>query len=87
MALAITDALQARKLTQAQAAERLGTDGATLTNIQRGRLTHIPFDSLIRFATALGLNIQITIHPTNDEQGKTFVWSLGTYLAQRLLWD
>ena len=71
MALAITDTIKAHTLTQEAVAERLGTDCTTIANLQRGRLTHVTFDSLIRFANALGLGVQISIQPTNDERGKT----------------
>ncbi len=71
IALAITDAIKARNLTQATAAELMNADASQLSDLQRGRLTHIPFDCLLRFANALGLGVQITIQPTNDEQGKT----------------
>ncbi len=71
LTLAITDAIEARKLTQAVAAELLHTDCAKITDLQRGRLTHITFDCLIRFANALGLNVQITVQAANEERGKT----------------
>ena len=71
MALAITDTLESRQLTQEAAAERLDTDCTTIADLQQGRLTHITFDSLIRFANALGLGVQITILVANDERGKT----------------
>lgn len=70
MALAITDAIEARKLTQAAAAERIDTDCATILDLQRGRLTHVTFDCLLRFANALGLDVQITVQATKDERGK-----------------
>lgn len=71
LALAITDTIEARKLTQAEAAELMNTDCSQIADLQRGRLTHVTFDSLIRFANALGLDVQITVQASNHERAKT----------------
>lgn len=48
----ITNLIEARKLTQTQVSQILGTDQAKVSNITRGRLSGFSVDRLINFLSA-----------------------------------
>lgn len=52
-----------RKLTQAQAAEILKVDQPKVSAIVRGRVAGYSLDRLIRFLTALGQQVEISVRP------------------------
>ena len=62
IAAQIAMTIQHRNLTQAQAAELLHVDQATVSNLVRGKLRGFSTDRLIRFLNSLGRDVDIVIH-------------------------
>src|SRR3984957_14030572 len=66
LALHIRRVIEARKLTQAQAANLLGIDQPKVSLIINGRLDGFSTDRLMRFLNDLGCDVQISVsapHP------------------------
>jgi predicted XRE-type DNA-binding protein len=66
LAIHIKRAIQARRLTQAQAAEILGLDQPKISAITSGRLDGFSTDRLMRFLNELGCDVKISVsrpHP------------------------
>ncbi len=66
LALHIRRTIEARKLTEVQAAKLLGLDQPKISSIVNGRLDGFSTDRLLRFLNDLGCDIRITIsapHP------------------------
>ena len=61
MARRISQAIQKHGLTQSQAARLLGTDQAKISALVRGKLAGFSTDRLIRYLTALGVDVQIVL--------------------------
>jgi predicted XRE-type DNA-binding protein len=61
IALAITNTLRKRGLTQAEAAKIIGTDQAKVSAILRGRLKGLTADRLMRYLLRLGRDIDVHI--------------------------
>ncbi len=53
--------IQHRKLTQKQAAEKMGIDQPKVSDIVRGRLGKYSIDRLIRFLRLLGRDVEIRV--------------------------
>jgi predicted XRE-type DNA-binding protein len=53
--------LRQRQLTQAQAADLLGTDQPKISALTRGRLSGFSIDRLLRYVMLLGHDVEITI--------------------------
>lgn len=62
LALVISRLIADRGLTQAQAAEIIGIDQPKVSAIVRGRLSEFSLDRLMRFLTALGVDIELVTH-------------------------
>jgi predicted XRE-type DNA-binding protein len=60
-------------LTQTQAAKRLDTDRARVSNLMRGRLTEFSIDRLFQFLNRLGQDIDVTIRPERRARAKVHV--------------
>lgn len=58
--------IEARELTQRQAAELLGITQPDVSNIVRGRLSGFSLERLTRFLTLLGQDVEITVRPTGE---------------------
>jgi predicted XRE-type DNA-binding protein len=70
LALHIRRTIEARKLTQAQAAGLLGLDQPKVSSIINGRLDGFSTDRLMRFLNDLGCDVRITISaPHPDTRG------------------
>jgi len=70
LALHIRRAIEARKLTQVQAASLLGLDQPKVSLIINGRLDGFSTDRLMRFLNDLGCDVQISVSaPHPDERG------------------
>jgi predicted XRE-type DNA-binding protein len=70
----IARAIAARGLTQAEAAELLGTTQPKVSAVVRGQLAGYSMDRLFRFLTALGMNVRVEVEPTEaDEPGRLLV--------------
>lgn len=66
LAIYIKRTIKTRRLTQAQAAEILGLDQPKVSAILSGRLSGFSTDRLLRFLTALGCDVKISVsrpHP------------------------
>ena len=64
--------IKSAKLTQVQAARRLGVDQPKVSALIRGRLKDFSTDRLLRFINLLGRDVHIIIRPAKDRQ-HTFV--------------
>jgi predicted XRE-type DNA-binding protein len=60
----IRELIAGRKLTQTKAAELLGLDQPKVSALVRGRVEGYTLDRLLRFLTALGQRVEITVRPT-----------------------
>lgn len=69
LASRIVDLIEARGLTQVQAAAILGTDQPRVSDIVRGSLQQFTADRLMRFITALGSDVEIAVHPSRRASG------------------
>jgi predicted XRE-type DNA-binding protein len=72
LASAILDALEARGFDEAQAANHLGVDAASLARLRQGRLADFPAERLLRFLLSVGLDVDIVVHrelPAEDRMG------------------
>lgn len=57
-----------QKLTQVEAAARLGIDQPKVSALLRGKLRGFSSDRLFRFLNALGRDVEIVIRPTGRDQ-------------------
>ena len=62
---AIGETIKLRRLTQAEAARRCGTDQPTLSKVLRGRMESVTIDRLTLWLMALGRTIEIRVRPYN----------------------
>lgn len=67
-----------RRLTQAQAAEILGTNQPTVSDLMRGKLHKFSLERLIGFLTALGQDVEISVRSRPaDSEGPALVVTNG----------
>jgi predicted XRE-type DNA-binding protein len=59
----VCDLIRARRLTQKRAAEILGTNQPTVSDLMRGKLSKFSLERLIAFLNALDQDVQITVRP------------------------
>jgi predicted XRE-type DNA-binding protein len=59
----VTTLIREQRLTQAQAAEILGTNQPTVSDLMRGKLSKFSLSRLIGFMTALGQDVEISVRP------------------------
>lgn len=57
----ISQIIERRRLTQAQAAEILEVDQPKVSALRRGKLSGFSLDRLVRFLVLLGSDVQITV--------------------------
>lgn len=62
--------IQARKLTQAQAAELLGIDQPKVSALLRGHFKGYSQERLIGFLTKLGMDVEIIVRPRASKRQK-----------------
>lgn len=75
-AMAICKTIKRRKLTQAMAAEILGTDQAKISNISRGKISNFSIERLIVYLIKLGINVDINLrNGKKNTDGKITVLS------------
>ena len=60
--------IEARGLTQAQAARLLGTTQPKVSAVVRGQLSGFSMERLFHFLTALGMNVRIDVHAAPDDE-------------------
>lgn len=76
LASAIQDAIEARGLTQVEAAKIMGTDQPKVSKIIRGRLREFSTERLLTYLIHLGLDVDIVIHkstPQTEREGSIHV--------------
>jgi predicted XRE-type DNA-binding protein len=73
LARQITLALEARGLTQAEAARVLGTQQPKVSRLVRGVLAGFSLERLIRYLNALGRDVEIVVHERPRSQGSATV--------------
>ena len=64
LASQIRQVLKRRRLTQVAAASLMGIDQPKVSAVVNGRLANFSSERLMRFLTALGQDVEITIKPT-----------------------
>ena len=69
LASMIASIVEARGLTQAEAAEVLGATQPIISNLNRGRLTGFSLDRLLRFLNALGRDVEIRVSSSSSRRG------------------
>ena len=57
----VTGIIRERRLTQARAAEILGTNQPTVSDLMRGKMSKFSLERLIAFLTALDQDVEITV--------------------------
>lgn len=63
LAMCIGDIIRQRGLTQTAAARLLGVDQPKVSALLRGRLSGFTIDRLVKYAAALGQDVQIMVRP------------------------
>lgn len=64
----ISDVLEERALTQAQAAEILGVTQPRVSDLLRGRLDLFSIEALIRFLNALDRDVELVVRPKPEHE-------------------
>lgn len=64
LAIRISEAIRARRLTQTQAARVLKIDQPNISGLLRGQLSGFSTERLMDFLTLLGRDVEITVKPT-----------------------
>jgi predicted XRE-type DNA-binding protein len=73
LARKISNAITARHITQAQAAELLGIDQPKVSALMRGRLTGFSLERMFRFLNTLGIDVEITVKPKSRDDARITV--------------
>ena len=68
LASMIASIVEARGLSQAQAARVLGATQPIVSNLSRGRLSGFSLDRLLRFLNALGRDVEIRVAPSSSRR-------------------
>ena len=63
LAIRISEAIRARRLTQTQAARVLKIDQPKISRLLRGHLSGFSAERLMHFLTLLGRDVEITVRP------------------------
>lgn len=63
LAIRIGEAIRARRLTQARAAQILNIDQPKISRLLRGQLSGFSAERLMHFLTRLGRDVEITVKP------------------------
>lgn len=73
LAFQINELIEARNLTQRQAAELLGIDQPKVSLLSRGKLRGFSLEQLMEFLNRLGQDEEIIVHPKLHEQARILV--------------
>lgn len=65
LAIRISEAIRARRLTQTRAARLLKIDQPKISRLLRGQLSGFSTERLMHFLTLLGRDIEITVKPAS----------------------
>lgn len=63
----VIDIITERRLTQARAAEIMGTNQPTVSDLMRGKLSKFSLERLIAFLNALDRDVEIAVRPRPAE--------------------
>lgn len=74
----ISRAIVERGITQVEVAKVLEIDQGKVSNITRGRIAGFSVERLMRYAAALGWDIDIELRPSTSERGQVRVHAAGT---------
>ena len=70
-------------LTQAEAAERAGLTQSDVSLIIRGRLARFSLERLMRAVNALGMDVEVVVHPPGEGAGQSRArWIQGEAAAE-----
>ena len=71
----VTDIIRERRLTQARAAELLGTNQPTISDLMRGKMSKFSLERLIAFLNALDRDVEISVRrrPAGSNRAARFV--------------
>jgi predicted XRE-type DNA-binding protein len=71
----VADIIRQRRLTQARAAEFLGTNQPTVSDLMRGKMSKFSLERLIAFLNALDRDVEITVRrrPAGSNRAARFV--------------
>ncbi|MDB9459124.1 helix-turn-helix transcriptional regulator [Dolichospermum circinale CS-545/17] len=73
LARKISNAIIARHITQAEAAELLGIDQPKVSALMRGRLTGFSLERMFRFLNTLGIDVEITVKPKSRDHARVTI--------------
>jgi predicted XRE-type DNA-binding protein len=73
LARKISNAIIARHITQAEAAELLGIDQPKVSALMRGRLAGFSLERMFRFLNTLGIDVEITVKPKSRDDAQIIV--------------
>lgn len=73
LARKISNAITARHITQAEAAELLGIEQPKVSALMRGRLTGFSLERMFRFLNNLGIDVEITVKPKSRDDARITV--------------
>lgn len=62
LAIALTEVIKQRGLTQAEAAKRLGVTQPRVSDLMRGKLDLFSLDTLVNMLAAAGLRVELRLH-------------------------
>jgi len=66
----VVDLIRKRRLTQARAAEILGTNQPTVSDLVRGKMSKFSLERLIGFLNALDCDVEITVRRRPSDAGR-----------------
>ncbi|GAC1423303.1 MAG: helix-turn-helix transcriptional regulator [Burkholderiaceae bacterium] len=73
LAVRILESIEARGLTQAQAAELVGLKQPDISNLRRARLNNFTLDRLLRILRRLGYTVQLQVSEEISEEAHLLV--------------
>jgi predicted XRE-type DNA-binding protein len=69
----IIQVMRQRRLTQARTATILGVSQSNVSHLVHGHYEDFSIDRLLRFLSALGVDVEVVLTPTESERGGTRV--------------
>jgi len=73
LARKISNAITARHITQAEAAELLGIDQPKVSALMRGRLTGFSLERMFKFLNAFEIDVEIRVKPKSNHNARITV--------------
>lgn len=66
LAIALTEMIKQRGLTQAEAAKRLGVTQPRVSDLMRGKLDLFSLDTLVNMLASAGLRVELRVHEDGE---------------------